>query len=93
MEIQRVAHPYALECWTHQNRNAQYPEALVAFLESALLVARAADEVVREVEEAGPVAIPETGIHEDEVQLQGLRGPDAPTAEEIERHWLTDTPA
>ena len=91
--MQRVANHYALECWTQRNRKAQDPEALVAPPESALHVARAADEVMRDVEEAGPVAIPETGIHEDEVRLPGLRGPEAPSAEEIERHWLTHTPS
>ena len=93
VEIQRVANHYALECWTEQNRRTQDPEALVAPLESALPVARAADEVTRDVKEAGPLAISETGIHEDQVPVQGLRGPEAPSAEEIERHWLTHTPA
>ena len=66
---------------------------MVAPLASALLVVRAADEVMSDVEEAGPVVIPETGIYEDAVRVQGLRGPDTPSAEEIERHWLAHTPA
>ena len=55
----------------NETRKALDLEALVVPLEPALLVGRAADEVMRDVEEAGPVAIPETGIHEDEVARAG----------------------
>ena len=93
VEIQRVANHYALECWTQRNRKTQNLEALVAPLESAVPMARAADELRRDVEEVGPVAIPEKGILEVEVCVQGLRGPKAASAEEIKRHRLTHTPA
>jgi hypothetical protein len=91
VKIKRVANHYALECWSPREEEMRRTRMLAPIVEGP--AARAADDVMADAEAEGALAISEEGIHEEEVQGSGLRGPQAPNAEDIERHWLTHTPA